>query len=437
MKLISLFQAPKKPQQTTMVSGTFSPQLIPTHKKHPVNQQTNKHTSHFVSPLVQPQELPEDFIPRIKNILSQTSFWPTTTPFIFEMNNDVAERNTRILQLFDFDMTKVISAFPNSHISYGFKFRPASILEPLLHNSPHWSDIKNSLSKGAKFPLERISNARRKQDNEESIKKGNHKSAQENLPILKKLVSKEVSVGFQLPIKVSTIQEIPHAVVQPYSLAKQSTFNEEGNKETKWRNAHDQSFRFSSRRSVNNRVKKEELSDRLYGHALTRIIHYLHNLRRKHPSIRILIAKHDFKSAYRRLTMWGHTAASSITIIDGIAYISLRLTFGGSPSPYLWCPIAETITDLANDLLGCKDWDPNEVRSPHSDSLPGVRRLESSTPFKEAKETDVSVSARTEIMVDDYIDDLVTITLDSPVHIPRATQAVPLAIHILSRPLSQ
>ena len=187
--------------------------------------------------------------------MSKTSTWLTATPFSFDTNTDAAESNANILKTFAFDMTKVISAFPNSHISYGSKFRPASILEPLLHNSPHWSDIKNSLSKGAKFPLERISNARRKQDNEESIKKGNHKSAQENLPILKKLVSKEVSVGFQLPIKVSAIQEIPHAVVQPYSLAKQSTFNEEGNKETKWRNAHDQSFRFGSRLSVNDRVK--------------------------------------------------------------------------------------------------------------------------------------------------------------------------------------
>ena len=110
---------------------------------------------------------------RIKTLLDQTPQVPTSTPFLFEMNIDAAERNTNILADFGFDITKAIATFPNSHMSYGSEFRPVSHLKPLLQKSLHWESIEPSLSKGARFPLERISNARRKRDNEEAIKKGN------------------------------------------------------------------------------------------------------------------------------------------------------------------------------------------------------------------------------------------------------------------------
>lgn len=70
-----------------------------------------------------------------------------------------------------------------------------------------------------------------------------------------------------------------------------------------------------------------------------------------HPNKCILIGKYDFKSAYSRLTMWGHSVVASCTYIDSIAYISLRLTFRGTPRPFLWCPVAELITNFSNDIL--------------------------------------------------------------------------------------
>ena len=73
-------------------------------------------------PLFNTTELPKDFITRIKTLLDLTPQVPTSTPFLFEMNIDAAERNTNILANFDFDVTKAIAAFPNSHMSYGSEF---------------------------------------------------------------------------------------------------------------------------------------------------------------------------------------------------------------------------------------------------------------------------------------------------------------------------
>ena len=90
------------------------------------------------------------------------------------------------------------------------------------------------MEKGARFPLERINNKRRKIDNEEAIARGNHKSAKQNLPILKGMVSKEVEVGFQLPIPIDCIHNIPHAVVAPYGLQTQQTVDEKGHSIPTW-----------------------------------------------------------------------------------------------------------------------------------------------------------------------------------------------------------
>ena len=60
------------------------------------------------------------------------------------------------------------------------------------------------------------------------------------------------------------------------------------------------------------------------------------------------------------------SAAASSIIIDNIRLISLRLVFGGYVCPSLWCPMAEIVTDLANDILGCNDLGVKSLHIPHN-----------------------------------------------------------------------
>ena len=372
----------------------------------------------------------------IRSIVATTLTDPKGTPFKFDLSKIAATHNAKILQRYDYDMTRVIADHPNSHISYGSEFRPTKVLHPLLHKSPFWEEVSTSLDKGAKYPLTRISNPRRLQDIEDALLRGNHKSVKSNPGILNSLVSKEVKLGFQLPTTIESIKLTPHACIAPYGLITQQTIDERGNSIPKHRGTHDQSFQFSSKNSVNDRVKKEALLELIYGDMLRRILHYIHSLRFHHPNTAILIGKYDFKAAYKRLTLWGHSAAACSTVIDDIGLISLRLTFGGSPCPFKWCPMAEIITDLANDLLDCDDWDVAEIHSPHFNSIPEPKILPDSIPFGTALTADVYVHPKLYGKVDGHIDDLIPVALHHNNNALRAANAVPLAMHILGRPVS-
>jgi len=119
--------------------------------------------------------------------------------------------------------------------------------------------------------------------------------------------------------------------------------------------------------------------------------------------------KSDIKAAYRRVTLHGDTAAKCTIMYKGLGLVSSRLTFGGSPCPNEFCIASETLTDLANDILHCRDWDPKELTSPHAP----------------------------EGRVDDFIDDGIVITPDIGENVQRAIPALLLAFHILFRPVDQ
>jgi len=125
----------------------------------------------------------------------------------------------------------------------------------------------------------------------------------------------------------------------------------------KYRMIHDQTYMALSGLSVNIRTIKERLPPCVYGRVLLRLTHYIVDLRAKHPNRKILVGKYDLKSAYRWAHLSGPSAAECLTIFEGRLYASLCFTFGGTPFPNLWSAHSEIITDLANDLIQCEEWD--------------------------------------------------------------------------------
>ena len=371
----------------------------------------------------------------IKKIISYQPPPPTSTPFKFEMTAEAANHNATILESHNYDLTRTIAAYPNSHISYGSEFRTSTVLHPLLSKSPLWPAISSILNKGAKYPLDRLSNKRRKADLEEALTRGNHKSAKSEPKILTKLIQKDVTAGYQLPTTIASLRKIPHTCIAPYGVVHQTTIDDQGNLIPKKRAAHDQSFKFSSGSSVNSRVQTEKLTKLIYGDALRRILHYIHSLRFHHPGVPILIGKFDFSAAYKRMTLWGHSSAASSTCHDDIAYIGLRLMFGGAPCPPLWCSMSETITDLANDILACPEWDLASTHSPHKSKIKQPRILPDNIPFATALQADVDVDPLIHGKVDCYIDDLIPVVLHIDNNAEKGANAVPLAMHTVGRPV--
>ena len=309
------------------------------------------------------------------------------------------------------------------------------ILEPLLGHHPLWPAFRSILEHGAAYPLRNIDDDSRLQDIHDAIARGNHKSAILNSDLLKSMMSTEVKCGYALPIPIDIIHRIPHAAIAPLGLVFQDTIDEFGVVKEKARATHDQSFAFSSGLSVNDRVIQDQLIPCQYGHCLLRMLHYIAAARRQFPNVRILIGKFDWRTAYRRAHLAGSSATECITILDNIALVALRLTFGGTPCPSLWCTISELCTDLANDILACDDWDPREIHSAHAHLIPPPCFLDDEVPFAPAESLQVDVPVNIHGKADCYVDDIGSICLDLHDNVERCRQAVPLAIDLLGRPL--
>ena len=219
--------------------------------------------------------------------------------FRFDLTDEAANHNFKILEDNDFDLQKIITADPLSPLYPGSEWRPTDILQPIFQDHPLWNKIKSHCTDGVYWPTEPIEEQERLRDLALVIEYGNHKSAVESKEDIYAATKKEVVRGWQLPLPIDKIHLIPGAVAAPMGFPKQFTIDEKGNRYEKGRTTHDQSFNAAFKedgikRSVNDRVREEDLTPLEYGHTALRHIHRLLALREKHPGVHLPQAKIDF-----------------------------------------------------------------------------------------------------------------------------------------------
>ena len=159
-------------------------------------------------------------------------------------------------------------------------------------------------------------------------------------------------------------------------------------------------------------------------------------MRIHNPSTPILFNKTDLDAAYRRLHVAIKYALLCITIIGRIAYLLVRLPFGSTPAADEFCTISESITDLAQSIAEDKTWDPSTLKSDQSIHIPDPA-INNKEIFLEEHPIPLWVPVPYKpIYMDDYIDDIITITLLISSLIEKAKQAVPLSIHTVFRSIA-
>ena len=124
-------------------------------------------------------------------------------------------------------------------------------------------------------------------------------------------------------------------MIQPLGVVKQWSLNAKSERVEKFRLTQDLSFSLDVEQdcSVNGRVDLLRYPEMVYGWCLPRLLHLISALRDEHPTTAIFICKYDYSDAYRRVAHSPDATAQTIAIMDNIAYVSLRLTFGGIPKP--------------------------------------------------------------------------------------------------------
>ena len=356
--------------------------------------------------------------------------------FVFQYSEEAKRQNTEILRQYNFDISLAIRDQPNSMVSFGSEFRDPKDLEPLLHQHPNWSALKEILLHRVSFPLQEISTEDRKLDLNFHAKRGNHKSAIKHQATLEKIIEEDITKGYALPLSKEILFEIPNASLAPLGCVEQDTINEQGERYTKFRMTHDQSFLGPSLHSVNERVMKENLPNYMYSFALLRILHYIVSLRARHPKTKIFISKFDIDSAYRRCHLSGSTASESLTIYNGTLIMALRMTFGGAPCPSLWGLLSETITDVCNTLIQCSSWNFDSFFDETADKIPDPVSLPPDMSFATARDLSVDIPVNDLGKVDVFIDDNIAVTPDLDCNTKRVIRAIPLAIHSVARPVN-
>ena len=331
------------------------------------------------------------------------------------------------------NLGEALNSDSSSHTCYGSEFQKPSQLEPVLQNHPLWRRLSSILKKGITFPLRDLDNTTKSLDLENALQFGNHKGVRKHPEFFRQLSWDDILAGYAIPIPLSKIKHMPGAALCPMNVIEQFTISKSGEIVEKQRACHDLSFRSApSNTSVNSRVIEEQLAPCMFGHCLTRLIHYIISLREKYPTIPIVIQKIDWKSAYRRAHMNWTTAIQCCSIYDNWALIPLRAVFGGSPCPSEWSIVSETACDVANMLLSHSEWNPDDIHSPIQDKIPPPTLLDEEIPFAPARPLIVRIPISKLGQSDVYIDDMiVTVALGTDDYIPRAESAVPLAIHTI------
>jgi len=387
---------------------------------------------------------PDDFgrpsaawVEGIQEVVAEDCIIPRRPSFKFDTSRVSIEENGRLLAEADWDMEKLMQSQRGTTAWHGSEFRPLSQLEWILRDHPSFTYIEKILTMGMEYECTHdLLEGERVLEMKAQLERGNHKSAAGKASNLMALLEKDVLHGFSLPLPANTVHKIVDAMVQPCGMVSQSSLQADGTRKTKDRLTHDLSFSCAvPKSSVNERIDMSRYPELVYGWCMIRLIHFIVCLRLSEPERKIYIMKFDYSDAYRRISYAGRAAAQSILVVEEVAYMALRLAFGGSPNPACWCAISETITDMANDL-SCTDWDPKALASPtvaEGHLIPRDYDNEEESPsvaMAPAFEVPTSLKSRK----DCFVDDIVCVFLDTEENRKREGHSVPLAVHAVSRP---
>lgn len=377
-----------------------------------------------------------DLIEAVRKVSETKVETPKAPPFRFDVAPESVAHNSKCIQDHPAGLQGVIGDSQDTTLGYGSEFRPLDQLESILGDHPDFPFLADILTNGMDYRFEwELSEEQRKEELTATIERGNHKSARDEPERLEKALNKDVHHGFAVPVLLPVVEQMDEALVQPAGMTKQFTLNTEGLRVAKYRLTHDLSCCLTADEiSVNDRVDMSQYPDMIYGWCLSRVIHFIVALRLAHPDTRIYIAKYDYSDAYHRILHSATAAVRSILVLANVAYIYLRLTFGGSPNPPTWCAFSEMVTDLSNELSLCQGWDPATLHGPDAWRTTAPDTPNTGAAPAKARELTVNIPTTVSARTDSFIDDLIKVFLDTRENWRREPETVPLAAFVTSRP---
>ena len=146
------------------------------------------------------------------------------------------------------------------------------------------------------------------------------------------------------------------------------------------------------------------------------------------------MSKIDLDAAYCRIHTEPSSAVTSVSILEGIAYIETRLPFGAAAGPSIFSTVSEAIFDLVNDLLSDETWNPTTLHAPEKTTFSPPMTNSDSSPFVEAEELALPVPLQP-LFCDGYIDNGILVGVEEGNNAEKLSNAGPLATYTVFRPV--
>ena len=164
-------------------------------------------------------------------------------------------------------------------------------------------------------------------DLESALRCGNHRSAEEHLPLIWKTIGEDVRREKCLVIKKSEAHEIPNnvRVLPPRAVVTH-----------KVRVINDLSFDLFNRAKkggLNTETDVNSVPPSLCAEALPEFLTELVSLRAENPKLRLLVATTDVNDAYRNVRIDPNQAHNFCFTVGDLVVIDFRLMFGWTGSP--------------------------------------------------------------------------------------------------------
>ena len=185
---------------------------------------------------------------------------------------------------------------------------------------------------------------------ESALRYGNHRSAEEHLPLISKKMGEDVRREKCLVVEKTAAHEIPNVRVLP--LGAVATH--------KVRVINDLSFdrvQQSKKRGLNAETQVDSVPTSLCAEALPEFLTELVSLRAENPKLRLLMATTNVNDAYRNVRIDPKQAHNFCYTVRDLVVIYFRLTFGWTGSPGNFGVMASAAehshcnTDLSNVQL--------------------------------------------------------------------------------------
>jgi hypothetical protein len=126
---------------------------------------------------------------------------PAAPTVQFEVSELARNHNTKLLQACNGNLQQFLKSQQGSTLDYGTEFRPVIQLSKVLGTHPNFPFFRSILTNGMSYHFTReLSEDERMQELTLQLARGNHNSAKEKEEVAARLLLKDVTHGFSLPV---------------------------------------------------------------------------------------------------------------------------------------------------------------------------------------------------------------------------------------------